>query len=160
MNKTAHKGVVSGPPVVLAVASAGGHWQQMMQIIDAFDATQLVVASTNPELGHAYGFYQVRQLPDCNQDNPVKVLVCLWHTFRLVRSLRPDLVVSTGAAPGLLCLIWGRLSGAKTIWIDSIANSEKLSLSGRLATWFAGSVLTQWSHLANGERPGFKGAVL
>lgn len=151
----------SEPITVLAVASAGGHWQQLMQVVEAFKGTSLVLASTNPELGKIYGFNHVIGLNDYNQDAPLKVLTGLLQTLKLVLRVKPDLVLSTGAAPGLLCLLWGRLFGARTIWVDSIANSQKLSLSGRLARRFAHVVLTQWEHLADTKgRPEFKGAVL
>lgn len=148
------------PVTVLAIASAGGHWQQLMQIADAFSEADLVLASTNPELGKIYGFNDVLKLDDCNRDSIRKLLAGLWQTFGVVRRVKPNVVVSTGAAPGLLCLLWGRVLGARTIWIDSIANSQQLSMSGRLAGKFCHVVLTQWKHLENDGRTRYQGAVL
>ena len=68
--------------------------------------------------------------------------------FVRVAVLRPGVIITTGAAPGLMGIIIGRIFGAKTIWIDSIANVEKLSLSGRIAVKIADRVYTQWSHLS------------
>jgi UDP-N-acetylglucosamine:LPS N-acetylglucosamine transferase len=73
---------------------------------------------------------------------------------------RPDVVISTGAAPGLFGILFGRLVGARTIWIDSIANAEKLSLSGRIASRIAHIALTQWPHLAATRRPSYRGSIL
>ncbi|WP_338035615.1 hypothetical protein [Billgrantia antri] len=78
----------------------------------------------------------------------------LWQlpqALRIVRQSRADAVISTGAAPGLLVLFAGWLLGRKTIWVDSIANSRRLSLSGRAACLFATQVLTQWPELATGR---------
>ncbi|WP_244432032.1 UDP-N-acetylglucosamine transferase subunit ALG14 [Rhodopseudomonas sp. B29] len=73
---------------------------------------------------------------------------------------KPDVVISTGAAPGYLALRLGRIMGARTIWIDSIANAEKLSISGdRIGHW-ADLWLTQWPHLARPKGPHYAGAVL
>ena len=44
-------------------------------------------------------------------------------------------------------LFAGFLLGRKTIWVDSIANSRKVSLSCRAACLFATRVLTQWPEL-------------
>jgi len=41
-------------------------------------------------------------------------------------------------------LIWG----ARVVWVDSIANVDHLSLSGRLVRPFADLTLTQWPALA------------
>ena len=49
---------------------------------------------------------------------------------------------------------------AKTIWIDSIANCERLSSSGRRARRVAHQWLTQWPDLARPEGPHYWGAVL
>ena len=73
---------------------------------------------------------------------------------------RPDVVVSTGAAPGFLALRLGKLLRARTIWVDSIANAEELSLSGRRIGPHADLWLTQWEPLARPEGPLYRGAVL
>ena len=69
-------------------------------------------------------------------------------------------VISTGAAPGYFAIRIGRLLGAKTIWVDSIANAEELSMTGKLVQRHADVWLTQWEHLSRPEGPGFAGAVL
>lgn len=139
------------PPKVLAVASAGGHWHQLMQMTPAFDGAEVTFAATDPDLAEVYGLERMITLRDYNKKDPVGVARGLVQTFGTLARLRPDVVVSTGAAPGLLCLLWGRLFGARTIWIDSIANSAELSLSGRLALRFCHVVVTQWEHLATGN---------
>ncbi|WP_336245337.1 UDP-N-acetylglucosamine--LPS N-acetylglucosamine transferase [Maritimibacter dapengensis] len=93
-----------------------------------------------------------------------------WQKARLVKQLiellivfiriRPEVVVTTGAAPGYFALRLGRLFGARTIWIDSIANGAEMSLSGRQARPYADLWLTQWEHLASPDGPDFLGAVL
>ncbi|WP_324827101.1 glucuronosyltransferase [Qipengyuania zhejiangensis] len=131
-----------------------------MLLAPAFEGAEVTFACTDGGQAERYGLVRFETLDDCNQNEPVKLLRTLWQARRLVRKIAPDVVVSTGAAPGILCLVWARLAGAKTIWIDSIANSEKLSLSGRLAIKFCDSVYTQWEHLACGNRPAYRGSVL
>lgn len=79
-------------------------------------------------------------------------LVLLWE--------RPDVVVSTGAAPGYFAVRIAKLLGRRTVWIDSIANVEKLSMAGQLVGRYADLWLTQWLHLAKPGGPYFMGAVL
>ncbi|MCI5150914.1 MAG: UDP-N-acetylglucosamine--LPS N-acetylglucosamine transferase, partial [Candidatus Electrothrix sp. MAN1_4] len=50
--------------------------------------------------------------------------------------------------------------GARTIWIDSIANSDKLSMSGQKVGKYADLWLTQWEHLARPEGPHYHGTVI
>lgn len=77
-----------------------------------------------------------------------------------VLRFRPDVVVTTGAAPGFAALLFGKMIGAKTIWIDSIANSEEMSSSGKHAGRIADLWLTQWEHLVTPQGPQFMGSVL
>jgi hypothetical protein len=69
-------------------------------------------------------------------------------------------VLSTGASVGYFALLFGKLFRARTIWIDSIANVERLSKSGELVARLADLRLTQWEHLATGDDLRYEGAVL
>ena len=80
--------------------------------------------------------------------------------LRIVLKERPNIVISTGAAPRYFALRLGKIFKAKTIWIDSIANVEKLSLSGLKVGPYADLWLTQWPHLARENGPFYRGAVL
>ncbi len=80
--------------------------------------------------------------------------------FRIVLRVRPDVVVSTGAAGGYLAIRIARLFGARTIFIDSIANAQNLSVSARLAQGVADQVLSQWPSVAAGQGAEYRGAVL
>ncbi|MDE5594558.1 MAG: hypothetical protein K2I89_03170 [Muribaculaceae bacterium] len=68
-------------------------------------------------------------------------------------------VISTGAAPGFAALMAARVCGVKTIWIDSIANVQRLSASGRIARMFVSRIYTQWPALAD-EKVIYAGNVL
>jgi len=68
-------------------------------------------------------------------------------------------VISTGAAPGLMALMAAKILGIKTIWIDTIASAEKLSLSGRIALKFVDRLYTQWPDLS-GPKVIYAGNIL
>ena len=78
----------------------------------------------------------------------------------VVVRMTADVVISTGAAPGYFALRVGKLLGARTIWIDSMANADGLSLSGRKIGPHADLWLTQWPHLAAPHGPFYAGGVL
>ena len=97
---------------------------------------------------------------DANRNRPLKLIRSALEMWWRVAKAHPDVVISTGAAPGLFGIIFGRLVGARTIWVESIANAEELSLSGRIALRFAHIVLTQWPHLARAGGPQHQGSIL
>lgn len=132
-----------------------------MLLRPAFEkAANVTFATTDAKLATAHDVSNCIELKDYSRSEPLSVTVGLCETFLLIRRLKPDFVISTGAAPGLLLLLWARIFGAKTLWIDSIANAEQPSMSGRLALRFAHISLTQWEHLS--EQSSFKywGSIL
>ncbi|EGK02948.1 MULTISPECIES: hypothetical protein [Dysgonomonas] len=134
---------------VLAVASAGGHWLQLLRLKPAFDYSELVFISTRDSFSEFVPesrFYAIR---DFSRKNKIDIIRSLREVWRIVASEKPDVILTTGAAPGLIVIIVGALCSCKTIWVDSIANVEKLSLSGKIASVFADRVYTQWPHLAS-----------
>lgn len=117
-------------------------------------------ATTNQDMAKQHGIHDADCLPDCNQNTPLASLQCAIKAFMLVMRQRPDAIISTGSAPGFFCLLAGRIFGARTLWIDSVANAEEMSMSGRLSRRVAHECWTQWEHLAQPGGPTYHGAVL
>ncbi|MFM7260605.1 MAG: UDP-N-acetylglucosamine--LPS N-acetylglucosamine transferase [bacterium] len=134
-------------PRVLAISSRGGHWTQLRRLRLAFEGCDTTWASTDPGLAKEVAPDRFVLVPDASRWDRVKLAWSILRVLWLVVRLRPDAIVSTGAAPGFFALRFGRLVGARTLWLDSFANAEELSLSGRKASAFADLALTQWPHL-------------
>lgn len=132
---------------LLCVASFGGHWVQLKRLATLLDAEELIFVSTDAGQHHGAAYY----LEDFSIRELWRGVRQLPHALRIVRRSGANVVLSTGAAPGLLMLFAGFVLGKKTVWVDSIANSQRLSLSGRAAGLFASRVLTQWPGLAGGR---------
>lgn len=145
---------------ILAIASAGGHWQQLMLMRPAFAHHSITYMNTLPGLAEQFGAAPGRVVPDCNANRPIRAL---WATLVIgvyMLRLRPDVVISTGALPGVIALAWGRLLGSRTVWVDSVANAEEMSASGRLARRFAHLRLSQWPDVAQAEGAEYAGSIL
>ena len=65
------------------------------------------------------------------------------HAWRLVRSRRPDLIVSTGAGVALPYFVIGRWYGARTSYIEVVDRIDSKTLSGRLCRPFTSLFLVQ-----------------
>ena len=145
---------------ILAVASGGGHWVQLLRILPAFegcDVTLVTINETYRSEAQGHKFYVVN---DATRWNKLALLSQCLRIAWILAKVRPHVVVSTGAAPGYFALRLGKIMGARTIWIDSIANVEQLSLSGARVGKYADLWLTQWPHLATPAGPRYQGAVL
>lgn len=159
---------------VMAVASAGGHWVQLFRLRMAWDGCAVTYVTTG-------GTYRQVVMADAARrgQTPPRFFpvtgATRWQKLRLVVQalqllaiiilVRPDVIVTTGAAPGFFAVRLGKLLRARTVWIDSIANAGELSLSGRKAGNHVDLWLTQWKHLARavgaaGRGPEFHGSTL
>jgi hypothetical protein len=160
---------LSKPVRIVAIASAGGHWVQLMRLRAAWAGLDVTYVTTDP------GLLETLQRSAAQDGLPspdLRIIIDAnrWRKRRLIRQfmqivvlmvrIRPTAVISTGAAPGYFALRVGKFLGARTVWIDSVANAEELSLSGRKIGKHADLWLTQWEHLARPEGPHYLGAVL
>ena len=144
---------------LLAVASGGGHWAQLLRLRPAFEDMDVEFISTNKGYEKDVGG-RLHVVTDANIWKKFSLLKMFVEVAWIVMRVRPDVVVTTGAAPGFAAVVFGRLIGARTVWIDSIANSEELSNSGRKVRRWANAWVTQWQHLSHPEGPQYWGSVL
>lgn len=145
---------------ILAIASTGGHWVQLLRLRPAFSHLDVTYVSTNPDSSSETGGLNYYCVSDSNFDTKFRLLVCSLQVLFIIIKIKPDYILTTGAAPGFFAVLWGKIFGAKTIWIDSIANSERLSFAGRHISFFADIWLTQWPELEREQGPFYLGNVL
>jgi Oligosaccharide biosynthesis protein Alg14 like len=146
---------------VMVATSAGGHWVQMRRLLPAFEGMQVVYAGVGPALDPDLGAAAYYRIRNVSRRDPFGFFVIAVQLGRIMRRERPDVVVTTGAAPGLMALLVGKLvARSRTVWIDSLAGVEGMTLSGRLARFVADLWLVQWQHLARPGGPQYWGAVL
>lgn len=150
----------NAPRRVMAVASGGGHWVQLLRLRPALrehDVTFVTVREQyRADLDPGDRLVVVEDATRWDKLKMVKLaLQLLWAILRH----RPQVIISTGAAPGVLALQLGKLVRARGIWVDSIANCEEVSMSGRRAGRLADLWLTQWPHLATDDGPRYEGSV-
>ena len=133
----------------MAIASVGGHWVELLRLLPAFEGMEIVFVSTQESLSSTVTGKKFYCIEDCSRWNKFKLFNTFYGILKIVSREKPDVIITTGAAPGLLGLLAGRMLSSKTIWIDSVANAEKLSLSGQIALKFAHKIYTQWPDLAD-----------
>lgn len=133
---------------ICLAASAGGHLSQLLAIAESWEghetfcvATSEVVRGRLREHGPTY------IVGECNRQRPLQVLRVLARCIAIAIRERPQVVISTGAAAGCIQCFLGKMIGAKIIWIDSITNVERLSLSGLMVRRIADLFLVQWPEL-------------
>lgn len=145
---------------IVAIASGGGHWVQLLRLRPALAGHQVTYVTVSSAYRSDIGSEPFHVVPDATRWNKLRLVAQMIAVLLILLRRRPNVVISTGAAPGYFGMVFGKLLGARTIWLDSIANVEHLSLSGKKVKRFADLRLTQWPHLAGEYGPAYAGAVL
>ncbi len=144
---------------ILAVASKGGHWVQLQRLSPVWEGQAVTFVTNDSDLKAHISDKPFFTVIDANMDQKVKLLWLALQILWLVLKIRPDVVISTGAAPGFFAIVFAKLLGAKTVWVDSVANAEELSLAGKKVSRFCSVWLTQWPELATVNGPIYRGRV-
>jgi beta-1,4-N-acetylglucosaminyltransferase len=149
----------SMPPVpragaeVLLVCSTGGHLLQLLALRDAwegfsrvwvtFDKSDARSLLAGEEVVFAHG-------PTNRNFGLVAVRNLLRNgrmAFRLLRAVRPRVVLTTGAGVAVPFAWLGRLLGARVVYVESLTRIERPSLSCRLIAPVATRIYAQWPEL-------------
>ena len=147
---------------ICLAASAGGHISQLLKLAACWDGYKTFYVTTTEVVRDNLGkLGEVYVVGECNRQHPIRVLAVFLRCVRIIYKERPDVVISTGAAAGCILCFLGKLLGAKVVWIDSITNVERISLSGRMVRYIADLFLVQWPELAGRyEKVEYVGAVV
>lgn len=137
---------------VFAVASKGGHWVQLMRVVPPIaDRYDIMFCSTKADYANVVGQQRFVAIKDYTRRTAWRIFSVFGTSFKAMRRFRPDVILTTGSGPAIAVILAGKLLGVKSIWIDSVANAQHMSLSGRIARRIASRVYTQWPHLATGR---------
>ena len=143
------------PLRLVAGASAGGHTNELLLLLEAGQGAWLVQPSvfvTTMEIaasGYARFGKPVRVIGDADRRKPLRALSVLWRTMSWVLHDRPDVVLTTGSMPLAVYCVWAKLLfRSHIVWVDSVAQVDDLSLSGKVMRRVANDCLAQWPEVA------------
>lgn len=143
-------------------ASAGGHLTQLLKVVPGFKDYNIICVTTSKLVAKKLNTYgRTYIVSECNRQHPFRSFQSLFQAIKIIFKERPDVVISTGAEPAFLICITAKLFGGSIVWIDSVANVQRLSLSGKIIKPFADLFLTQWPDLADAsQKIEYAGALL
>ena len=136
---------------MLLVASTGGHlaqlvalrpwWSSMERTWVTFDKSHARSLLVDEQVHHAYE-PTTRNIPNALRN--------LRLAARLLRRLRPDLVVSTGAGVAVPFFLVARGLGIPTIYLEVYDRIESTTLTGRLCRPLSTAFCVQWPEQTSG----------
>ncbi len=145
---------------LLAIASGGGHWIELLRLRPAFEGWDVAYVSMFENYTSAVPGARYYTVPDASRFDKLAFGKVMVKAAGIMLRERPHAIVTTGSAPMLAFLMLGRMMGTKSLWIDSIAQAEEMSSSGKVAKRLATTAIAQWPEVAAAEEIPCWGAVL
>lgn len=144
------------------VCSSGGHFFQLRSLNDLWQRHERFWVTFSSQdtksLLNDEQVYWAYQPTNRNIKNLVKNTLL---AFKILRTEKPDAIISTGAGVAVPFLYMGRLLGIRTIYIESLTRVNGLSLSGKLVYPVVNTMLVQWPQMADKYKKAvFQGQVV
>lgn len=139
---------------VLYISSTGGHLEELMQLKPLFKKYDYRIITekdkANEKLKEEYG----KKLDFLPYGTRAKIFSYifkyLWlciKTIYLYIKIRPKVIITTGThTAGPMCYL-GKIFGSKIIYIETFANTNKKTATGRLIYPIADLFIVQWEEM-------------
>lgn len=139
---------------VLFIASAGGHLSELLALKPMFESYNsfLMTEKTKSSevLAKKYGKklgYLIYGTTSNPFSYPFKLLGNCFISLYYYLKFRPKVIITTGVhTAGPMCCI-AKIMGSKVIYIETFANLETKTASGRIIYYFADFFLVQWESM-------------
>lgn len=139
---------------VLFISSTGGHFNELMQLKPMFEKYDYHIITekdkTNKDLVQQYE-KKIYFLPYGTRSKIFSYIIKYFYlcmkTVFLYLKLRPKYIVTTGThTAGPMCYL-GKLFGSKIIYIETFANNNTKTVTGRLIYPIADLFIVQWKEM-------------
>jgi len=130
---------------ILLVGSSGGHlaqlyaarawWEGFDRVWVTFDSAEARSLLRSERLIRAF-HPTTRNIPNLLRNT--------WLAWKVLREVRPDVVVSTGAGVAFPFFLLSRLHGIKTVYVEVYDRVDTPTLTGRLCYPISDLFLLQW----------------
>jgi UDP-N-acetylglucosamine:LPS N-acetylglucosamine transferase len=129
---------------VLLVASGGGHLSQLLALApwwSGHDRTWVTFETANAAALGDDRVVFAHHPTTRNIPNLARNLVLAW---RVLRRVRPDVVVTTGAGVAVPFFVLAKALGVRTVFIEVYDRIDSRTLTGRLCRPLSDLFLVQW----------------
>ena len=139
---------------VLFISSTGGHLNELLQLSPLFEKYEYYLVTekdkANESLKEKYG-NRLYFLPYGTRAKLFsyifKYLFLCIKTIYLYIKLKPKVIITTGThTAGPMCIL-GKIFGSKIIYIETFANTNKKTATGRLIYPIADLFIVQWEEM-------------
>ena len=141
---------------VLFVSSTGGHLNELLQLKPLFDKYSYhIITEKDKSTSYLKNEYEskIDYLLYGTRKKPLKYffvfLLNLFKSLFLYFKIRPKYIISTGTHTAVPICYIGKLFGTKIIFIETFANINTKTLSGKLIYPISNLFIVQWEEMLN-----------
>ena len=139
---------------VLFISSTGGHLSEMLQLSPLFEKYEYHIITEKDKVSEALKEKYGDKIYFLPYGTRAKLLTYLFKYFYLCLKtiyyygkLRPKIIITTGThTAGPMCYL-GKILGSKIIYIETFANRNKKTATGRLIYPIADLFIVQWKEM-------------
>lgn len=153
--------------IVFFASNEGGHFSQLLALSPLFSEYETIIVTDNKRANKNFPLLKnVKSiefaLGDVNMRNKLKnskkkkmtrwdYIPGYWtlfkECFQICEKYRPKVIVSTGSDIAVPLMLWGKLHGSKTVFIETRAKVYGKTLTGKLLTPIADKIIVQWPEM-------------
>lgn len=133
---------------ICLVGSSGGHlahlymlknfWQNKMRFWCTFDKEDARSLLQNEKIYPVY----------YPSNRSIKALIInTWRAITILSKERPDVIITSGAAPAIPFFYVGKILGAKTVYIEVFDRIDKSTITGRVCYPVTDKFIVQWEEM-------------
>lgn len=133
---------------VCLVGSSGGHLTHLYMLKPFWENKERFWVTFDKE--DARSLLQGETMYPCYypSNRSLKALVINTHrAIKILRKEKPDLIISSGAAPAVPFFYLGRLMGAKTIYIEVFDRIDKPTIAGKMVYPVTDRFIVEWEEM-------------
>ena len=139
---------------VLFISSTGGHLSELLRLEPLFNEYDYYIVTEKDlstlNLKDKYG-NKVFYVPYCTRSKIVSYLFLysflILKTIYLFIKIKPEIIVTTGSHTVVPMCYIGKFFGRKIIYIETYANINKKTLTGRMIYPIANLFIVQWKSM-------------
>lgn len=147
MMRNKHKKKINEMKICL-VGSSGGHLTHLYMLKPFWQYNNRFWVTFDKE--DARSILRDEKMYSCYfpSNRSIKALIInTWKALKIIPAERPDLIISSGAAPAIPFFYIGKLFGAKNIYIEVIDRIEGPTISGRACYPVSDLFVVQWEEM-------------
>jgi beta-1,4-N-acetylglucosaminyltransferase len=145
---------------IALVCTSGGHLTEMLLLMEAFKAHDVVFLTYNNPSTISQP-YKIRKIEYIGV-SPIRMIKSFLPIFKFLKKEKPQMVISTGSEIAIPTFLLCKIIGIRTVYIESWCWVNTKSGTGKILYYIADLFLVQWPDLVRvyGKKARYEGSVI